>query len=393
VLDFLRCNTLNSLEENHGVCAKLSNDKTKVSLNYDMLTAKNEDNIASSCRGVVIKLSDDSCKRIKENPSSWQSINIDGYVINWPLNRFFNYGDPAAAQIDWSSSKVFEKLDGTMCSMYFDTNKWFVATRSISEADLPINDQDITFSDLFFKGLQNTFESLKLTLSYEEWMSNFDKEKTYVFELTSPYNQVVVFYPDTRVTLLAIRNSDGKEENIEKLSDMIPIPRSWNLRSTKEIIDYVNSNDPSKFEGVVVVDKNFNRLKIKHPSWNLLSRAKNNVCASKKNLIEAIVNNTIDDVIPLLDSETVNNINRIRAKLAKTLLEIDHLFHEFRAEAVSKKHFAELVLKSGVWTTPMFLMYDKKFTSSSEYIQSLLKDGCLPSGAAQNILRAVGEGT
>jgi hypothetical protein len=95
-------------------------------------------------------------------------------------------------------------------------------------------------------------------------------------------------------------------------------------------------------------------------------------------------------------AETVKTLTAAdldRAKLAKTLLEIDHLFHEFRAEAVSKKHFAELVLKSGVWTTPMFLMYDKKFTSSSEYIQSLLKDGCLPSGAAQNILRAVGEGT
>jgi hypothetical protein len=43
------------------------------------------------------------------------------------------------------------------------------------------------------------------------WLNSLDKSFTYVFELTSPLNRVVVKYADYRITILAARETaNGK---------------------------------------------------------------------------------------------------------------------------------------------------------------------------------------
>jgi hypothetical protein len=76
-----------------------------------------------------------------------------------PMGRFFNYGQGAAAAVDLDSTETrfCEKLDGTLCIMYWDRHLgvWSVATRSVPDADLPMDGfGNQTFADLFWKAFK-----------------------------------------------------------------------------------------------------------------------------------------------------------------------------------------------------------------------------------------------
>lgn len=60
-------------------------------------------------------------------------------VISRSFDRFFNYGEvlTETAQVSLQRSRIYEKADGSLVSLYFDytTNLWQVATRSMAYAE------------------------------------------------------------------------------------------------------------------------------------------------------------------------------------------------------------------------------------------------------------------
>lgn len=43
----------------------------------------------------------------------------DWEVVAYPYDKFFNYGDPIAAKVDFEDSIIYEKLDGSLMFMYW----------------------------------------------------------------------------------------------------------------------------------------------------------------------------------------------------------------------------------------------------------------------------------
>src|SRR3990167_4963462 len=228
ICDYLKTHSFRELEEDHGVCTRFSSDRSKVSANYDQLLIKNGDRLAEQCRGIIIR--------------PWMSFGVDDdlrerivgevEVLAWPMDRFYNHGDAACAAVDWDDRKlsVFEKLDGTMIVLYWDDRKsrWFAATRSVPEADLPISNGllmtgDETFSSLFFNAListRETNEGKKIVFAPRcpGEVVKLNKELTYIFELTTPHNRIVVKYDEPRVPLIAARHTaSGRELAIDDL--------------------------------------------------------------------------------------------------------------------------------------------------------------------------------
>jgi hypothetical protein len=163
------------------------------------------------------------------------------------MDRFYNEGDPYAAKIDWSTARIEEKLDGTCCIVYFDhvKNEWHVATRSVPEADLPFNDWHPTvrtFRDLFFHAALN-----------EAILDVMDKEYTYVFEVTSPLNRIVVKYDDHRVSMIAKRHTSSGVEYVT--CPLANAPIRWHFNTLADLDKFVNAADPSVLEGAVVVNR------------------------------------------------------------------------------------------------------------------------------------------
>lgn len=402
VIDYLRTHTFRQLEEEHGVCARFSADFSKASLNYDQILVKNGDRLAEQCRGMVIRphLSPQfwlAC-------GDWKSVTVGACdVLAWPMNRFYNHGDAAGADVDWDDPglRVYEKLDGTMIVVYWDPlqGRWHAATRSVPEGDLPIRVGhaeigDMTFSELFFKVLCETravAEGKPFNLESTDFdkVINLNKELTYVFELTTPFNRIIVKYDKPSVTLLAARHTaTGKELPIESLRlRCVNRPKTWNMRSPAALSAFVNSADPTLLEGVVVCDSQFRRLKIKNKAWVLASKAKDLVTVSRRSALLAIIKGEIDDVLPLVEKDTSDELISMQCALRDYMRQIDANFAAFRAKAAgSRKDFALQVTSSGDWTSPYFNMWEGRAATALEWAQIAVASNKLSDNTLDLIL-------
>ena len=380
VREYLKTHSFKQLEEEHGVCARPNSRRDKFSLNYDMVMAKPGDPVSEQCRGLVLRPVE------QLNADDWEDVVVGHTdVLAWPMNRFYNHGDFNAAKIDWTdvSLRIYEKLDGTMIVVYWDPlhAKWYAATRAVPEADHPMNgDLDpMTFSDLFFNALRSTREATSgepITWEVDGYdkVVHLNKELTYVFELTSPKNRVVVRYDVPRVTLLAARHTQtGKEIAIETIRlEHVQRPATWDFKDVLALEAFVDCSDPASLEGAVVCDSRFRRLKVKNKSWVLSSRAKDMVTVSRRSALEAIIMGKIDDVLPLLEESIATQLLTMNDQARTYLSSIDKKFAELSADAAgNRKHFAEQVLLSNDWATPYFMLWDKKAATTLQWLQKL----------------------
>jgi hypothetical protein len=363
LLQFLSNNSLSDLGINHGVDARRSNDNSKFSLNYNQFSSRPGDEIAELCRGIVLR---------PKNPSSmvtlasddWQNVILgECYYLARTMKRFYNHGESYAANIDYSCPNlhIMDKLDGTMTALYFDDikNDWFVATRSVPEANLPFEEfTKMTFSDLFWKGYVNSISETKDT-------SFLDRSITYIFELTSAYNKIVVSYDTPQVTIISlVETSSGREIDIysnegKNLLPNAPRPKKLFVPSNQginvsEIYLTINSFSPSELEGVVLCDGNFNRIKIKSAAYVLAHRSKDILDTSPSSALLSVLDGTIDDVLPLLEGEIRLRFEKIRDAAIKYMNHLDSIFEEAISKTSSRKEFAIYVNNLNEWTAPLF---------------------------------------
>ena len=419
VLDYLMSHTLRELEEEHGVKARPNATFDKFSLNYDQILSKTGEELSGQCRGMVIrpspeltaKMLRDEASRGDEHVSAakWRDRVIgEVELLAWPMNRFYNYGDVNCAPVDWSDTnlRVYEKLDGTMCVVYWDQlhDKWHVATRSVSEADLPINKLsleigDTTFAELFLKALVETRKELS-GVSEFDWVIDgpdkvvhLNKELTYVFELTSPYNRVVVKYDEPRVTLLAVRHTkNGHEFRIEDVNmQWVGRPTSWKLNEPVALQAFVEASDPSKLEGAVVVDNRFNRVKVKSKAYVLSSRAKDLVTVSRRSALDAILQGKIDDVISIVEKDVADELRKMQDAARIYVAEVDKNFAAWKDAAKgSRRDFAGMVMSTGDWNAPYFNLWEGRANSASEWIEKTACAGKISSGTLDLLLKKMG---
>lgn len=398
VQKYLETKTFGQLASEHGVYASFSKSGHKFSLNYDQIEAKESDPLAQECRGLILSLEDGST--ILETPNVLKKpmlgttntsvkINHDHIcpsktkILAYPMNRFFNHGQGSAAQIDFNDStlKVLEKLDGTLCIVYFDpfATKWCVATRAVSEADLNMDSGLFTFRTLFEKALEET-----TGLNFDVVTNEFAKNYTYCFELTTPYNRIVVDYRTCGITLLAARDMDTLKEvdpNSITFKHNIPKVREFSFTNVSDIVDWVSNQNPIEYEGVVVRDKDFNRLKLKNAAYTAFNRARDILGASDRNCLELILAEKDDDVLQVLPPEIVKNLLKIKSNIKDVLNRYDMAYQLIKNEADKinpgdKKTFAKLVVANpSLWHAPFFQIFDGKASGMKDFIAKNRKDG------------------
>jgi hypothetical protein len=404
VKDYLRHHTFQQLEDEHGVCARFNGAGDVCALNYDQIMAKNGDPVSEQCRGLVIRpLQFDKATF----GDGWKDAVVgEVEALAWPMNRFYNYGDSHAVDIDWShpSLKVYEKVDGTCIILYWNpiVGEWRCGTRSVPEADLPINAGnleigDMTFSQLFLKALVATRE--ELSGKKVDWVADtpdkvihLNQELTYVFELVSTYNQIVVSYPEPRVYLLAARHTQtGKEVAIETLRlEHVRRPKTWEIRDAVALSCFVDSADPAELEGAVVcvqVGDAFQRQKVKNKSYVLAHRAKDSVTSSARNALEAVILEKVDDIIPLVPKDVQKRLLTMQAAYGAYCKQVDARVATFMVEAHgSRKDYARLVTTCGDWTAPYFGLWERKATDTRDWFHIACKNQKLSAGSLDTIL-------
>ena len=400
VQEFLQNHTLKELQEKHGVYCRFSKSGHKASFNYDQIEAKENDPLAQECRGLILALEDSDKIRPTIGNLQLPSDNLilgKTKVLGYPMRRFFNYGQGAAANINWSDPNlaVLEKLDGTLCIVYHDPfiDQWCVATRSVSEADLLMDNGIFTFRTLFEKALFDT-----TGLSFDEYVAKLDKGITYCFELTTPYNRVVVEYKNNGITLLAMRELTSLQEiSFNELKDLygVPVVQAHTYTSVEDIVNWVSSLNPLEHEGVVVRDSNFNRIKVKNAGYIAYNKLHDRLGSSERNLMEFILLETDDDIISALAPEIGQNMVKLKEGLQKALIKYDSVYHLIQGNLETfglkgnKKEFAIRISTNhkDMWHAPFFQMFDGKASNMKDFIQKNKKDGTWGDSFLDKILQ------
>lgn len=218
-------------------------------------------------------------------------------VVCWPFNKFGKYDDYYADDIDWSTARVQEKIDGSIIKLWYDAraNVW----RFSSNTQIYL--ENAKCSDT----ITSLYDELKRATNYkdlEELINNdkLNKTYTYIFELVGPDNRMVINYHESKIYHIGTRNNiSGQEYNI---GIGIAKPKTYLLTSLDKCIDCIdllnrysdNSIGICSYEGFVVVDANFHRIKIKAPVYSMLHNIATGSKKSKRILLELIDSNRLD---------------------------------------------------------------------------------------------------
>lgn len=207
-------------------------------------------------------------------------------VVCWPFRKFGNWQESYADKIDWESARIVEKVDGSITKLWFDKKKndWVWSTNgTIFAEDAPVSTSE---SKTFLTLIKNTLNCKDIP--YNE----LDKNNTYIFELTGKDNKVVINYDLSELYYLGTRsNIDGKEvDESESLFKNFRKPKTYlvkdtSLKSVIELSKTLNKDGNCTNEGFVVVDKNFNRVKVKTEEYLYLHKM---ASISEKNIIKSL---------------------------------------------------------------------------------------------------------
>ena len=406
VQEYLLNHSFSDLIRDHGVYVSFSKSGHKFSLNYDQIEAKESDPLAQECRGLILSAEDGHIfEPIEINGKANYTHHIPGKtkILAFPMRRFFNYGQGSAAEINWSDPNlaVLEKLDGTLCIVYFDPwiNKWCVATRSVPEADIVMDNGLFTFRTLFEKAVFDTCGK-----SFEGFVSTLGINWTFCFELCTPYNRIVVDYKSNLITLLAARELSSLEEmNVhDPISAMfldedlpgVPRVRAHTYTSVSDLLNWVSSLNPIEHEGVVVRDSNFNRIKVKNAAYVVASKIRDSLASSPRNCLELILLGKDDDASSFLPQEIQLNLLDIKAKLVAWFKKQEKLIQmitlEARNIAQDKKTFALTVQKYNPDMPSMFFaIYNNRATSARDFIDKNRKDGTWSNSFLDKLLSII----
>lgn len=230
-----------------------------IQLCYHQLdTPKNE--ITNECRGLILDTANDF------------------KVVSYPFYRFSDYSERADAILDLPSLKFFEKLDGSIITLYYYDGEWKVSTKTTPDAHGMIYGKDKTYRDSFLESFKN--------LGYE-FPSEEDRNKNFVFEYlyhvedvkigTHFVSQGITSKPKDKISLLMVRELDTFQElDINLYKDKYELVESYDIESLDIAKNIVKDLDPILSEGFVIMDKNYNRFKLKSPQFDKIAELKVN---------------------------------------------------------------------------------------------------------------------
>ena len=260
---------------------KISEDGPYVMFKYNQLTSDFNIPMVREARGIIFRRDDFS------------------HPVCWPFNKFGNYGESYAPEIDWSTAFVSEKVDGSLIKIWYDAADWKISTNGAIDAfkaelgDVKYNSFGTYFCDTIYE-YYNRFDDFTCTLN---------TDYTYMFELVGPYNRVVIPYEEPAIYFLGARNKyTGEEFNCSAIMagalDMgrFKLPEQYPLNTLDDCIR-ITENFGWDQEGFVVCDAKFNRVKIKSPAYVMAHYARNNNIITRKHLIKIITSNEVAEFL------------------------------------------------------------------------------------------------
>ena len=319
---------------------KISRDNGYIMFKYNQLCSDFSIPEVKEARGIIFRESD------------WKCVchAFDKFMNAEELNSDLD-------KIDWSTASVQQKVDGSIMKVWFD-NGWNISTNGVIDAfkaPLECDNKDIdSYGKLFLYCLYS------MGIDEHDFFGRLDKKGTFIFEMVSPYNRVVINYTEPKIYFLGIRDNEKNQEFmidrwnehgvdgvIEAIEEILPIPQRYSLSSYNDVVkaaEALNLDDSNiTDEGFVVCDGNFNRVKIKSFVYVKAHRLGNGGVVSNLKLIDLILQGEEDEFLTYVPTCT-ERVNKLKTNMKLFKLRMEMLVHELQPETFNtRKEYAEKV--------------------------------------------------
>jgi RNA ligase len=270
-------------------------------------------------------------------------FNQDGELISRPYAKFFNIGEKPETQLNkvnlYEPHIVLEKLDGSMIRPIPTAEGFNLATKA---------------------GVTEISQQAEVFISdkphYAKFIhSMFDGKLTPIFEWVSRKNRIVVDYENDNLILTAIRNTEMG--NYLPYFNMLDLAEHWNIPVVKAVDGLAVQNielfvkqirEWEDSEGVVVRFDSGHMVKVKSADYVLRHKTKDAI-NQEKNVLQCLLNDSVDDLVPLLTPEDADRIKRFQGAFWAGLVDVGTDIHDTYRQidkGQSQKDFALFAVPS-----------------------------------------------
>lgn len=234
-------------------------------------------------------------------------FNQNKDLVSRPYPKFFNAGEKEETQLDkinlYEPHVVLEKLDGSMIRP-IPTKEGFRLGTKAGVTDVAMN------AEVFIADKPH----------YSQFIHKcIQKGMTPIFEWCSRKNRIVIDYPEDQLILTGIRDNDtGSYVTYEIMKSYatawnIPVVKAIDGLSVQNIELFVKQvREWDDGEGVIIRFDNGHMVKVKADDYVLRHRSKDQL-SQEKNVLQTIVNDSVDDLIPLLTPEDANRLKAFQS--------------------------------------------------------------------------------
>ena len=281
-----------------------------------------------------------------------------GNLISRPYHKFFNAGEREETAINkinlYEPHVVLEKLDGSMIRP-IPTKEGFRLATKAGITDVAMN------AEYFIADKKH----------YSQFIHKcFQRNITPIFEWCSRKNRIVVDYPEDQLILTAMRYvSDGNYVHYDSMKNYasardIPVVKAVDGLAVQNIDLFVKQvREWDDGEGVVLRFDNGHMVKVKADEYVLRHKSKDQI-SQEKNVLQVILDDSVDDVVPLLTPDDANRLKEFQgvfwASVVDLCIDMDHLFQIGTKKYPDKKDFAVEYVQKEI--PPMYapIMYAMK---------------------------------
>lgn len=213
-------------------------------------------------------------------------FDINGNIMSRPFHKFFNVNERLETMsyyIDMTQPHVImEKMDGSMVRPVRMNGMLRLATKM---------------------GVTEIAEEAEKLLTDEQrdWLDQVMLSGvTPIFEYIAPTNKIVIEYGEPKLVLLAMRNNESGNYYMPHQSPFEIVPMYGSVDGGLD--EYIaRARVMQGREGDIIRFANGQMLKIKN-DWYVRIHKTKDLIRTERNIADIIVNEQLDDILPLLDA-------------------------------------------------------------------------------------------
>lgn len=253
--------------------------------------------------------------------------------------------------------------------MWYYQGKWHLSTNGVINAFNAKLDSDLFGKDKTFGCLFVSAQNYDLDM-----LNQLNPNYTYMFELVSPYNKIVVNYPATCIYHIGTRDNTTLKEINTDIG--IKKPKKYEMKTENQVKEAA-SKLPFNEEGYVIVDKDYHRVKIKSPEYVNAHRLVSNGTLNRTKILDMIRENEQFEFLSYFP-EYDDEFNEIQVKykdFQETIKNIEKEIKNKIDKCKNKKEFALWIMDNlPKESTFAFMLYDNKVKDYKEFIDNLSSD-------------------